>query len=82
MPARFIDRMFQFQFGSHPKVTMFQMVVHADHCCLARPWPALVFEVVGGSEQSICAYDGVPRPRGRPSPVNHLALTEIGFLIS
>ena len=61
---------------------MFQIGTHADHRCLTRPRSMLVFEVVGGSEQSICACDGVPRPRGFPSPVNHLALTEIGVLIS
>ena len=42
----------------------------------------LVAVVIEGSQQSICSCDGVPRPRGHPSPSNHLALTEIGVLIS
>ena len=37
---------------------MFQIRTHADHRCLTRPRLMLVFEVVGGSEQSICACDG------------------------
>ena len=59
-----------------------QSWIHADHRLLTRPRSMLVFEMNGGGQQSICSCDGVPRPRVRPSPFNHLALTEIGDLIS